>query len=142
MNLKALVRKESAVVKKRKRRDMQRSVCSAINKTFAENAALSFLADNESFSGYQRKRLAQSFEQQVETPRPKKRHISNSFLEQYKDIVMEKVRQWPANRTLNWSEIGRQCGLTEKNMGQKIKEVAEMSGIDLSQYSEMKSSIS
>ena len=103
---------------------------------------MSFLADNESFSGYQRKRLAQSFEQQVETPRPKKRHISNSFLEQYKDIVMEKVRQWPANRTLNWSEIGRQCGLTEKNMGQKIKEVAEMSGIDLSQYSEMKSSIS
>ena len=42
----------------------------------------------------------------------------------------------------NWSEIGRQCGLTEKNMGQKIKEVAEMSGIDLSQYSELKSSIS
>ena len=34
---------------------MQRSVCSAINKAFAENAALSFLADNESFSGYQLK---------------------------------------------------------------------------------------
>ena len=79
---------------------MQCNVCSVINKAFAENAALSFLADNESFSGYQRKRLAQSFEQQVETPRSKKRHISNSFLEQYKDIVMEKVRQWPANKTL------------------------------------------
>ena len=66
-----IMRKESAVVKKRKRRDMQRNVCSAMNKAFAENAALSFLADNESFSGYQHERLAQSFEQ-VETPRPKK----------------------------------------------------------------------
>ena len=39
-----IVRKESAVVKKRKRRDMQRIVCSAINKAFAENAALSFFS--------------------------------------------------------------------------------------------------
>ena len=62
--------KESALDKKRKRRNMQRSVCAVIAIKFTENAALNFLSESESFSGNQRKRIAQSFEQ-VETPKPK-----------------------------------------------------------------------
>ncbi len=63
--------KEAHTAKKRKRRDMQRNICSSINKSFGENAAINFLAknaainllaSNKSFSGYQRKRLAQSFD--------------------------------------------------------------------------------
>ena len=128
--------KESAVEKKRTRRQVQRNLCSSINASFAENAAMSFLAENESFSGYQRKCLAQSFESPEETPKPKKRHISDSFVEQYENVVKEKLREWPVNEELNWTEIGRQCGLTGKNIGQKVKELASECNIDLTQYVE------
>ena len=46
------------------------------------------------------------------------------------------------DKTLNWSELGRQCGMSAKNMGQQIKELADESGIDLSQYVQLKSSYS
>ena len=85
--------KESALDKKKKMRNMERRICAVIEKKFTENAALNFLSESESFSGYQRKWIAQSFEQ-VETPKPKKHHISDSFVNEYKDIVSEKLRQW------------------------------------------------
>ena len=46
--------KQTRTVQKKKRRIMQRNICSSINKSFRENAAINFLASNESFSGYQR----------------------------------------------------------------------------------------
>ena len=118
---------------------MQRSVCGAIEKKFTENAALNFFSENESFSGYQRKRLAQSFEQ-TEVPKKAKRCISDSFFENYKDVVMEKLTEWPSEKTMNWSELGIQCGLSVQNRGQKVKQVALESGIDVTTYLGSKSS--
>ncbi len=60
--------RETRTAKKRKRRDMQRNIRSSINKSFGD--AINFLASNESFSGYQRKRLAQSFDK-CEVSKPK-----------------------------------------------------------------------
>ncbi len=60
----------------------------AINDTFAKRAAISFLSENESLEQYKRKRMSQSFELVTE-PKPKKRHINDSFIDQYKDIIVE-----------------------------------------------------
>ncbi len=38
-----------------------------------------------------------------------------------------------------WSELGRQCGMTMKNRGQLVKEIAEQSWIHVSKYGKTKS---
>ena len=118
--------------KKRKKRDLQRSTCSSITKTFSENAALTFLSENESFSSYQRKRLAQSFESSDE-PHTSKRRITDNFLSKYKD-VLEKLSEWPESTRMNWSELGSQCGIDSKNKGQMVKQILIESGIDVENY--------
>ena len=105
----------------------------AIKQKFGENGALNFLSQNESFSGYQRKRLAH-FLKQNQVHNEKKHRITDSFVEEYKDIILEKLMEWPSEKLMNWSELGRQCGLTVPNMGQKVKEVAIESGIDVTLY--------
>ncbi len=82
--------RETSTAKKRKRREMQRNICSSINKSFGENAAINFLASNKSFSGYQRKQLGKSFDK-CEISKPKRHRISDSQFTQYKDIVQQKV---------------------------------------------------
>ena len=109
---------------------MQRKVCESINNTFAKNAAINFLSSNESFSGYQQKRLAQSFDQCEVSHPNKKRRINDSILEQYKDIVISKLSDWLQDKRINWSELGRLCGLNAKNRGQIVRDIAEESGID------------
>ncbi len=99
---------------------MQRNICSSINKSFGENAAINFLASNESISGYQRKQLAQSFDK-CEVSKPKKRCNTDSQFTQFKDRVQQKLSDWPEDTNMNWSELGRQCGLTTKNRGQVVK---------------------
>ena len=128
-----IAKKPSANEKKQTRRTMQRSVCASINKQFAENAALTFLSENESFSGYQRKRLSQSFEH-LDVSKPAKKHFSDSMIEKYRDILTEKIANWPTDKVINWSEIGRQCGVETKNKGQVVKEIAEEIGIDLTRF--------
>ena len=59
--------------------------------------------------------------------------MSNSFIEQYKDIVTDKVRKWPKDTPINWTELGRQCSIDQHNAGQKIKEMVEMCNIDMSE---------
>lgn len=109
---------------------MQRNICSAIEDKYGENKA--FLCENESFQAYQRKRLSLSFNH-ADTPSKKKCHVSNSFIEQYKDIVTDKVREWPKDKPINWTELGRQCSIDQHNAGQKIKEMVEMCNIDMSE---------
>ncbi len=87
---------------------MQRNICSSINKSFGENAAMNFLASSESFSGYQRKRLGQSFDK----CEPKRRRITDSQFTQYKVIVQQKVSDRPEDKNMNWSELGTQCGIS------------------------------
>ena len=122
--------KETKTVKKRKRRDLQQNICLSVNKSFRENAAINFLASKESFSGYQRKRLAQSFDK-CEVSKPKKHRITDSQFTQYNDIVVQKLSDWPQDEPMIWSKLGSQCGLTTSNRGQIVKSIAEESGIDI-----------
>ena len=103
--------RETRTAKKRKRRDMQRNIRSSINKSFGD--AINFLASNESFSGYQRKRLAQLFDK-CEVSKPKKHRITDSQYNEYLDIVLQKLSDWPEDKNMNWSELSRLCGLTTK----------------------------
>ena len=64
----------------------------------------------------------------------KKRRITDSFVDEYKDIILEKLMEWPPEKAMNWSELGRQSGLTVPNMGQKVKAVATECGIDVALY--------
>ena len=88
------------------------------------------MASNESFTGYQRKLLGQS----CEVSKPKKRRITDSHFTQYNVIVQQKVSDWPADKKMNWSELGTQCAVTTKNKG----EIAEEIGIDLAKYEQEK----
>ena len=74
--------------------------------------------------------MSQSFELVTE-PKPKKRHINDSFIDKYKDIVVEKLNEWPVDNVLNWSVIARHCNLPGTNAGQKVKELATECGIGL-----------
>ena len=59
---------------KRQSRLIQRKCRDVANYQYASTAALTFLSQNESMQGYQRKRLMQSFEQ-LPSGRPEKSHI-------------------------------------------------------------------
>ena len=135
-----IVLKENRTEKKSKFRKLQRKCVSSISDKFAKKAAISFLSENESLEQYKRKRMSQSFELVTE-PKSKKRHINDSFIDEYKVIVVEKLNEWPVDNVLNWSVIARQCNLPGTNAGQKVKELATECGIDLSQYKQMKSSV-
>ena len=95
----------------------------SVNERFKKNATLSFLSENESFEEYKRKRLSQSFEYSDE-PKPKKRHVTDSFVNDYKDVVAQKISKWPVENILNWSEIAKQCDLPGTNAGQKNKGIS------------------
>ncbi len=88
------------------------------------------MASKESFSGYQRKRLAQSFDK-CEVSKPIKRRITDSQFTQYNDIVVQKLSDWRQDESMIWSKLGSQCGLTTSNRGQIEKSIAEESGIDI-----------
>ena len=65
---------------------MQRKICSEITAKFSENAAINLLSENESYSGYQRKRLQQSFEY-VNTPKAKRCRNNEDSFEKFSEIV-------------------------------------------------------
>lgn len=83
-------RKKSEVEKRKNKRKLKWEFCRAVNQQFAKNAGVAFLAENESFRGYQRKRLSQSFE--LKQPGKIKSHVpSESTISCYRDAVLEKT---------------------------------------------------
>lgn len=123
-------RKKTSAEKKKDKRKWQRNFRDSVNKQFSKNAGLSFLAENESFSGYQRKRLSQSFE--LKQPGRIRSHVpSDEILSRYSDAVLERVSLWPADKTINWSELARQCNIEGSNKGQIAKVIAEKNGIPM-----------
>lgn len=102
-----------------------------INTQFAQTAALTTLAEDESLKGYQRKRKAQSFETPVE-PKKKKSHspsMENIAWDTQK--ALDDLRMWPQDQLINWSKFAREHGIPGKNGGQVIKEFAENHGVDV-----------
>ena len=95
------------------------------------NAGVSFLAENESLRSYQRKRLSQSFE--LKQPGMNRSHVPcEEVLSRYRDVVLEKLSQWPEDEVVNWTELARQCSIENKNKGQIAKSIAEKNGIPAS----------
>jgi hypothetical protein len=124
-------RRKSAAEKKKEKRKWQQKLRDSINKSFSEGASLSFLAENESFAGYQRKRLLQCFEAKPFT-RVKSHVPSDRILARYNDSVLDKLSLWPEDKTINWSELARQCNINGGNKGQIAKAIAQKNGVPLS----------
>ena len=124
-------RKKSAAERRRDKRKLQREFRDTVTQQFAMNAGISFLAENESFRGYQRKRLSQSFE--LNQPGKVRSHVPcEANVSCYRDAVLEKLSQWPDDELVNWSELARQCNIEGKNKGQIAKAVAKSSGVPAS----------
>lgn len=110
---------------------MQRNFRDAVNKQFSKNAGVSLLAENISFSGYQQKRLSQSFE--FKQSSCTNSHVpSEATLSRYRDIVLQNVSLWPEDRVVNCSELAKQCGIEGKNKGQIAKIIAQNNGVAIS----------
>ena len=113
---------------KKEKRAILRQCRDKVSEQMAETAAISILAEDESISKYQRKRMLQSFEK---PPHPKKAKSHTSATTHFdQDNVLEDLRNHPTSTKINWSELARKHGVDSKNGGQVIKEFAQKEGID------------
>ena len=116
---------------KQRKKESAKKCRDKVNKQLAENVALHTLAEDESLARYQRKRLAQSFEKPPAPKKPKSHSPSSINISVAKENVLHDLRQFPDNTKINWSEFARSHGVTNKNGGQIIKEIALDEGIDV-----------
>ena len=129
--------KSSGLEKKRSKSEKieeVKEVMVAVNEQFAENAAISMLAENESKRKYHRKRMAQSFCSPEAPPPAKRKKHSPSFANVTwdKDKLKETISSWPQGTRINWSNVARDHGIPGKNAGQVAKEFVEREQMDLS----------
>ena len=133
--LEGIEKRKSRQEKKRQARQIQRKCCDAANDQYTSTAALTFLSQNESVQGYQRKRLMQSFEQ-LPSGRPEKSHIpSKDNHTQDTDAIVKEVQMWPESQQMNWSEIARRHNVPGRNGGQIVKTIVQESGRCVSFFS-------
>jgi hypothetical protein len=130
-NCKDVELKKTKTEKKREQRNVLRKCRDQVNEQMAQTAALTTLAEDESLSRYQRKRLSQSFEK---PPAPKKLRthspsINNITMD--KENVLNDLRDFPPATKINWSEFARTHGVNNKNGGQIIKQYATEQGVDV-----------
>ena len=95
----------------------------------------SMLTENESKRKYHRKRTHQSFHSPQEQPAAKKSksHSPNfSNVTWDKEKLRETLENWPADVTMNWSQVGRDHGIPGNNAGQVVKEFTAKQGNDTS----------
>lgn len=71
-----------------------------------------------------------------ETPPQEKRtrsHIPKlSSVTWDKDAVLAEINAWPQGKRINWSEVACNQGITAKNGGQIVKELARENGMNVS----------
>ena len=97
----------------------------------AENIALHTLAEDESLVRYQRKRLSQSFEKPSAQKKPKSHSLSSTNISVDKENVLQDLNEFPDDTKINWSKFARSHGVTNKNGGKIIKQIALDEGIDV-----------
>ena len=106
----------------------------AVNEKFAENATIAFLAEGKSKRQYHRDRLLQSYASPECTPPPAKKpklHSPSINSPNWDTRKLEDtLKSWPIGTPINWTAIGQQHGITNKNKGQVAKEFATNLGID------------
>ena len=116
---------------KRERRSLLRKCRDEVSKQMNENAALFTLAEDESLSRYQRKRLSQSFVKPSSPKRLKSHSPSDENVTWNEDQVLQDLTNFPQDTKINWSKFAREHGVSNRNGGQIIKEYAVRSSINV-----------
>ena len=87
--------------KKKENRTQKRKLVQNITEQLKENITMSVLAEGESLSNYNRKRLTLSFEPPPHAKRNK------SHLPSERNGAMDELRNLPDGETINWSALAR-----------------------------------
>ena len=128
-----LTKKVSKQERKKQNRVRDRRIVQHVNEQMASNITLVTLSSGESMAGYQRKRMAMSFENDTTQP-PRKKKKSHSPSDENRiwdsNAVLQDLRQWPQDVQINWSSFARSHGVPGKNGGQVVKDFAQDHGID------------
>ena len=130
-----LEKKKSQSEKRKEKVKVQKEITKAVNEHFAEKAAISMLTENESKRKYHRKRMHQSFhspQEQLAAKKSKSHSPNFSNVTWDKEKLRETLENWPADVTMNWSQVGRDHGIPGNNAGQVVKEFTAKQGIDTS----------
>lgn len=85
---------------------------------------------NTSMSSYLRQRKGVYFEKTTHVGKAKSHSPAMTSLHWVVPAAMEKLRNWPAQQTINWSAEARKLGIPGDNCGQVLKETAVRHGID------------
>lgn len=94
---------------------------------------MSVLADAESLSSHNRKRLPRSFETPESAPKRSKSHSPRECsLTWDVDAAMEELENFPEDSIIYWSAMARKYEIPQKNGGQILKETAQKHNIDVS----------
>lgn len=127
-----ITKKLSRSEKKKRDRNQKRAIVQQISQHMKENMAMSVLAEAQSLSSYNRKRLALGFEKPSEPSKKHKSHSpSDSSLTWDVDSAILELQSFPEDETINWSKMARKYSIPQKNGGQVLKEVAKRRGIDV-----------
>ena len=128
-----LTKKKTKGERKKEERARKRKLVEYINQQQAKNTTMSILAEAESLSSYNRKRLACSFESPESAPKRSKSHSPKECsLTWDVDAAMEELENFPEDSIINWSAMARKYEIPQKNGGQILKETAQKHNIDVS----------
>ena len=124
----ALSLRKTKLEKQQGTREMKRKIIADIEKRYAENAALSHLAEGESDASYIRKRKRGCFD--PPQPSTKRSTISNITPDKKAEIIA-RLSEWQQGVPLVWSRLAKEFGITATNGGNSIKELARQRGFDV-----------
>ena len=99
---------------------------------------MSVLAEGESLSSYNRKRLALSFEPPLQAKKKKSHSPSEQNLTGDVSGAMDELRNLPDGEKINWSAMARKYNIPQKNGGQILKALANEKGIDVSKLDQQR----
>lgn len=98
----------------------QRQKRKQVNKQLGENATMNMLAEGESLSSYNRKRLSMSFKKPDTPNKRRKSHSPNEAnnISWNVTAAVESLKDFPENEIVNWSAVAQRRGATRCNGGQ------------------------
>ena len=109
-------------------RERKQKVITEVQGRFAENAAISHLAEGESDAAYIWKRKRACFDPPVPSA---KRKTMRSLGPANEAEIIARLSQWPEGVPLVWSKLAKEFGITASNGGHTIKELARQHGLDV-----------
>ena len=130
-------KKRTPAEKKKERRTLLRKIRNKENQELAQTSMNTVFAENQSLSGYNRKRKATCFEVDHKPKTPRSHIPTISSAQWDKEAVLAQLVNMTENTDasqtpVNWSAIARQHGVPGANRGQIVKEFARKEGIDVS----------